>query len=133
MLEEAQKIKKNAKAGDEISFPPGNKRKFRNDSGANRQTGHHPKNKRGRKKNQSTVNSKRQGEIIWNCPENRRWQCVRGLGRATTILPKEEQIRGERLPNRRRTRALLSPLEETHRGITLIFVPFPSEIHRQAV
>src|SRR3989339_557549 len=41
------------------------------------------------------------------------------LGRATAILPREEQIRGERYRIGERTRALLFLVEETHRGINL--------------
>src|SRR3989344_536545 len=74
MLEEARKIKKNAKAGDEITFPLETKENF-------------------------------------------------GMVAAQTakqvIIPREEQIRGERYRIGERTRALLFLVEETHRGINL--------------
>ena len=63
---------------------------------------------------------KRQGEIISGIVQRMEGGNVFvDLGRATAILPREEQIRGERYRMGERTRALLFLVEETHRGINL--------------
>jgi len=120
MLEEAKKIKKNAKAGDEITFPLETKENFGMIAA---QTAKQVIIQRIREAEKESIYGefkKRQGEIISGIVQRMEGGNVFvDLGRATAILPKEEQIRGERYRIGERTRALLFLVEETHRGINL--------------
>ena len=132
MLEEARKIKKNAKAGDEITFPLETKRKFRNDSGANRQTSHHPENKRSGKRINLRRIQKRQGEIISGIVQkNGGWQCVRGLRKSHShSSPRGTDTRRE-VSNGRKDQGFAFLGGRNPPGDKLVFVLFPSEVHRQ--
>ena len=120
MLEEARKIKKNAKAGDEITFPLETKENF---GMVAAQTAKQVIIQRIREAEKESIYGefkKRQGEIISGIVQRMEGGNVFvDLGRATAILPREEQIRGERYRIGERTRALLFLVEETHRGINL--------------
>src|SRR3989338_2601315 len=120
MLEEAKKIKKNAKAGDEINFPLETKENFGMIAA---QTAKQVIIQRIREAEKESIYGefkKRQGEIISGIVQRMDGGNVFvDLGRATAILPREEQIRGERYRTGERTRALLFIVEETHRGINL--------------
>jgi len=120
MLEEARKIKKNAKAGDEITFPLETKENF---GMVAAQTAKQVIIQRIREAEKESIYGefkKRQGEIISGIVQRMEGGNVFvDLGRATAILPREEQIRGERYRTGERTRALLFLVEETHRGINL--------------
>jgi len=120
MLEEAKKIKKNAKAGDEITFPLETKENFGMIAA---QTAKQVIIQRIREAEKESIYGefkKRQGEIISGIVQRMEGGNVFvDLGRATAILPREEQIRGERYRIGERTRALLFLVEETHRGINL--------------
>lgn len=120
MLEEARKIKKNAKSGDEISFPLETKENFGMIAA---QTAKQVIIQRIREAEKESIYGefkKRQGEIISGIVQRMDGGNVFvDLGRATAILPREEQIRGERYRIGERTRALLFLVEETHRGINL--------------
>jgi len=120
MLEEAKKIKKNAKAGDEITFPLETKENFGMIAA---QTAKQVIIQRIREAEKESIYDefkKRQGEIISGIVQRMEGGNVFvDLGRATAILPREEQIRGERYRIGERTRALLFLVEETHRGINL--------------
>ena len=120
MLEEAQKIKKNAKAGDEMAFPLETKDDFGMIAA---QTAKQVIIQRIREAEKESIYGefkKRQGEIISGIVQRMEGGNVFvDLGRATAILPREEQIRGERYRIGERTRALLFLVEETHRGINL--------------
>ena len=120
MLEEARKIKKNAKAGDEITFPLETKENF---GMVAAQTAKQVIIQRIREAEKESIYGefkKRQGEIISGIVQRMEGGNVFvDLGRATAILPREEQIRGEMYRIGERTRALLFLVEETHRGINL--------------
>src|SRR3989338_9090329 len=120
MLEEARKIKKNAKSGDEITFPLETKENF---GMVAAQTAKQVIIQRIREAEKESIYGefkKRQGEIISGIVQRMEGGNVFvDLGRATAILPREEQIRGERYRMGERTRALLFLVEETHRGINL--------------
>ena len=120
MLEEAQKIKKNAKPGEEITFPLETKENFGMIAA---QTAKQVIIQRIREAEKESIYGefkKRQGEIISGIVQRMEGGNVFvDLGRATAILPREEQIRGERYRIGERTRALLFLVEETHRGINL--------------
>lgn len=120
MLEEARKIKKNAKAGDEITFPLETKENFGMIAA---QTAKQVIIQRIREAEKESIYGefkKRQGEIMSGIVQRMEGGNVFvDLGRATAILPREEQIRGERYRIGERTRALLFLVEETHRGINL--------------
>ncbi len=120
MLEEAKKIKKDTKAGDEITFPLETKENFGMIAA---QTAKQVIIQRIREAEKESIYGefkKRQGEIISGIVQRMEGGNVFvDLGRATAILPREEQIRGERYRIGERTRALLFLVEETHRGINL--------------
>lgn len=120
MLEEAQKIKRNAQSGDEIAFPLETKDNFGMIAA---QTAKQVIIQRIREAEKESIYGefkKRQGEIISGIVQRMEGGNVFvDLGRATAVLPKDEQIRGERYRMGERTRALLFLVEETHRGINL--------------
>ena len=120
MIDEAKKIKKNAKAGDEIIFPLETKDNFGMIAA---QTAKQVIIQRIREAEKESIYGEfknRQGEIISGIVQRMEGGNVFvDLGRATAILPHDEQIRGERYRIGERTRALLFLVEETHRGINL--------------
>mgnify|MGYP001574671138 FL=1 len=120
MLEEARKIKKNAQTGDEIIFPLETKDNFGMIAA---QTAKQVIIQRIREAEKESIYGEfknRQGEIISGIVQRMEGGNVFvDLGRATAILPHDEQIRGERYRIGERTRALLFLVEETHRGINL--------------
>lgn len=120
MLEEAKKIKKNAEPGEEIIFPLETKDNYGMIAA---QTAKQVIMQRIREAEKESVLGEyknKQGEIVSGIVQR-----IEGgnvfvdLGRATAILPRDEQIRGERYRIGERTRALLFLVEETPRGINL--------------
>ncbi|RJQ30793.1 transcription termination/antitermination protein NusA [Candidatus Parcubacteria bacterium] len=120
MLDEAQKIKKSAQSGDEMVFPLETKDNYGMIAA---QTAKQVIIQRIREAEKESIYGEfknRQGEIVSGIVQR-----IEGgnvfvdLGRATAILLKEEQIRGERYRIGERTRALLFLVEEGPRGINL--------------
>lgn len=120
MADEAKKIKKNAQPGGEIIFPLETKDNFGMIAA---QTAKQVIIQRIREAEKESVYGEfkdKQGEIISGIAQRTEGGNVFvDLGRATAILPREEQIRSERYRMGERIRALLFLVEETPRGINL--------------
>ena len=120
MIEDAKKIKKGVKVGDEIIFPLESKDDYGRIAA---QTAKQVIIQRIREAEKASVikdYGKKQGEIVTGRVQRIEMGNVFvDLGRATGILPKEEQIPGERYRQGEQIRAYLYSVEETPRGINL--------------
>ncbi len=120
MLENARKIKKDAQLGEEIIFPLETKEDYGRIAA---QTAKQVIIQRIREAEKGSIldeYSHRQGEIVSGKVQKiERGNILVDLGRATAILPYEEQIPGEFYRQGERVRAYLMLVEETPRGITL--------------
>ena len=121
MIEEARKIKKDAEPGEEIVFPLESKDDYGRIAA---QTAKQVIMQRIREAGKESIYGEykdKQGEILSGLVQRIENNNVFvDLGRATAILPRDEQIRGERYRIGERTKALLFLVEETPRGISLI-------------
>ncbi len=120
MIEEARKIKKDIQPGEELVFPLESKKDYGRIAA---QTAKQVIIQKIREAERSSVFSEfkeKEGEIASGIVQR-----VDGgnvfidLGRITAILPRDEQIRGERYRVGERVRALLYSVEEAPRGINL--------------
>lgn len=120
MLDDARKIKKDAALDDEITFPLENKSDFGRIAA---QTAKQVIIQKIREAERISVMSEygaRQGEIVSGTVQRlERGNIFIDMGRATGILPYEEQIPGERYKQGERVRGYLYKVEETPRGIFL--------------
>lgn len=121
MLEEAKKIKKDIKTGEEIIFLLETKKDYGRIAS---QTAKQVIIQRLREAEKQSVYDEfknKEGELISGIVQR-----IEGgnvfidLGRITAILPKEEQIRGESYRLGERIRSLLLSVEETPRGINIL-------------
>ena len=119
-LEDAKKIKRDAKPGDELIFPLENKDDYGRIAA---QTAKQVIIQRLREAEKSAVMSEYQGRegdiVLGKVQKLERGNVFVDLGRATGILPYEEQIPGEFYRQGERIKAYLYLVEETPRGITL--------------
>jgi transcription termination/antitermination protein NusA len=120
LIEDAQKIKKDSQLDDEIVFPL----EVRDDYGRiASQTAKQVIMQKIREAEKTSVLAeygKREGEVISGMVQRvERGTIFIDLGRATGILPFEEQIRGERFSQGQRLRALLMHVDESTRGVFL--------------
>lgn len=120
MLEDAKKMKRDAKVDDEITFPLEAKDDFGRIAA---QTAKQVIIQKIREAEKASVVSEfgtREGEIITGSVQRiERGNIFVDLGRATGILPYDEQIPGERYRQGERIRAYLYEVEESPRGIFL--------------
>ncbi|MDO8493649.1 MAG: transcription termination factor NusA [bacterium] len=120
MLADAKKITKGSKIGDEIIFPLESKDDYGRIAA---QTAKQVIIQRIREAEKASVikdYGKKQGEIIVGKVQRIELGNVFvDLGRATGILPKEEQIPGERYRQGEQIKAYLYSVEETPKGINL--------------
>lgn len=120
MLADAKKIIKGSKLGDEVIFPLESKDDYGRIAA---QTAKQVIIQRIREAEKASVikdYGKKQGEIITGKVQRIEMGNVFiDLGRATGILPKEEQIPGERYRQGEQIKAYLYSVEETPRGINL--------------
>lgn len=121
LLEDAQKIKRDIQLDEEISFPLEMKDDFGRVAA---QTAKQVIMQRIREAERSVVLdefSDREGEIIVGTIQkiDMRGNIFIEFGRATGILPKEEQIPGESYRQGQRLKAYLFLVEETPRGVNL--------------
>jgi N utilization substance protein A len=120
MIGEAKKIKKNIKTGEELVFPLESKKDYGRIAA---QTAKQVIIQRIREAERDSIYGefkKKEGEIsngIVQRMENN--NIFIDLGRATAILPRDEQIRGERYRIGERVRSLLFLVEQTPKGINL--------------
>ncbi len=120
LLEDARKIKKDAEIEEEISFPLESKGEYGRIAA---QTAKQVIMQKIREAERSSVLSEfgeREGDIVSGSVQRvERGNIFVDMGRATGLLPFEEQIRGERYRQGERIRAYLYKVEESPKGIFL--------------
>lgn len=120
MLDDAKRIKKDAKLDDEIVFPLETKDDFGRIAA---QTAKQVIIQKIREAEKSAVFAEfgqREGEIVTGTIQrSERGALFVDLGRTVAILPYEEQIPGERYKQGERIRAYLYKVEETPKGVFL--------------
>ncbi|MBM2818203.1 MAG: Transcription termination/antitermination protein NusA [Parcubacteria group bacterium] len=120
LIEDAKKIKKDIKLGDEMVFPLEMKDDFGRISAQTAKQVIIQKMREAEKVSVLNEYGKREGEIVNGTVQRvERGNIFIDMGRATAILPFEEQIPGERYKQGERVRAYLYKVEETPRGIFL--------------
>jgi len=120
LLEDAKKIKKDVNLGDEMIFPLEMKDDFGRISAQTAKQVIIQKMREAEKVSVLNEYGKREGEIVSGTVQRiERGNIFVDMGRATAILPFEEQIPGERYKQGERVRAYLYKVEETPRGIFL--------------
>lgn len=119
-LEDAQKIKKDAKLEDEIIFPLEEKGDFGRIAAQTAKQVVIQKIREAEKVSVLGEYGTRSGEIVSGTVQRiERGALFIDMGRATGILPYEEQIPGERFRQGERVRAYLMRVEDTPRGVAL--------------
>lgn len=120
MLEDAQKIKKGVVAGDEIIFPLEAKEDFSRIAAQTAKQVIIQKLREAEKVSVLGEYGKKEGQIVTGTVQRmERGNIFIDMGRATAILPYEEQIPGEKYAQGERVRAYLYRVEETPKGIFL--------------
>ncbi|HEY4506375.1 MAG TPA: transcription termination factor NusA [Candidatus Paceibacterota bacterium] len=120
MIDDARRIKKDAKVGDELVFPLEIKDEFGRIAAQTAKQVIIQKIREAEKVSVLEEYGKRTGEIIsGHVQRMERGNVFVDLGRATGLLYRMEQIYGEHYRQGERIRALLVAVEETPRGINL--------------
>ncbi len=120
LLADAKFIKRDTQVGDELVFPLENKDDYGRIAAQTAKQVIIQKIREAEKVSVVAEFGKRQGEIVSGTVQRmERGNIYIDLGRATGILPYEEQIPGERYRQGERIRALLYQVEESPRGIYL--------------
>ncbi len=119
-LEDAQKMKKDVQLDDELIFPLETKGDYGRIAAQTAKQVIIQKIREAEKVSVLEEFGKREGEIVSGTVQRiERGNLFIDLGRATGILPYEEQIPGERYRQGERIRAHLASVEESPRGIFL--------------
>ncbi len=120
MLDDAKKIKRDAKVDDEITFPLESKDDFGRIAAQTAKQVIIQKIREAEKASVVNEYGEREGEIVSGTVQRiERGNIFIDLGRATGIIPYDEQIPGERYRQGERIRAYLYEVEESPRGIFL--------------
>lgn len=120
LINDAKKIKKDINLGDEMAFPLEMKDDFGRISAQTAKQVIIQKIREAEKVSVLNEYGKREGEIVSGTVQRiERGNIFIDMGRATAILPFEDQIPGERYKQGERVRAYLYRVEETPRGIFL--------------
>ncbi len=120
MIDDARKIKKDAQLDDEIVFPLESKGDYGRIAAQTAKQVIIQKIREAEKTSVMTEYGARQGEIVSGTVQRiERGNLFIDMGRATGLLPYEEQIPGERYRQGERVRAYLYRVEETPKGIFL--------------
>jgi transcription termination/antitermination protein NusA len=120
LLEDAKLIKKDAKIDDEIIFPLENKSDYGRIAAQTAKQVIIQKIREAEKTSVLNEFGKREGDIVSGTVQRiERGNIFVDLGRATGILPYEEQIPREQYKQGERVRAYLYAVEETPKGILL--------------
>jgi N utilization substance protein A len=120
LLSDAKFIKRDAKVGDELVFPLEMKEDYGRIAAQTAKQVIIQKIREAEKVSVVAEFGKRQGEIVSGTVQRmERGNIYVDLGRATGILPYDEQIPGERYRQGERIRGLLYQVEESPRGIYL--------------
>jgi N utilization substance protein A len=119
-IDDAAKIKKDAKIDDEIVFPLEHKDDFGRIAAQTAKQVIIQKIREAEKISVMGEYGKREGEIVSGTVQRvERGNIFIDMGRAIGLLPVEEQIPGERFRQGERVRAYLFKVEETPRGVFL--------------
>ena len=117
MLEDAQRIKKDAQLDEEISFPLETKEDFGRIAAQAAKQVIMQKIREAERASIIAEYGEREGEIVTGHVQRfERGNLYIDLGRATAVLPYDEQIPGERYRQGERVRALLLRVDEGVRG-----------------
>lgn len=120
LLEDARKMKRDAKVDDEITFPLEAKDDFGRIAAQTAKQVIIQKIREAEKASVVSEYGEREGEIVTGTVQRiERGNIFIDLGRATGIIPYDEQIPGERYRQGERVRAYLYEVEESPRGIFL--------------
>lgn len=120
LIEDAKKIKKDARIDDEIIFPLEQKDSYGRIAAQTAKQVIIQKIREAEKVSVLGEYGKREGEIITGTVQRmERGNIFIDLGRATGLLPYEEQIPGERYRQGERIRAYLYAVEDSPKGIVL--------------
>lgn len=120
LLEDAQKIKRDAKLDDEIVFPIESKGDYGRIAAQTAKQVIMQKIREAEKVSVVSEFGKREGDIVSGTVQRiERGNIFIDMGRATGLLPYEEQIPGERFNQGERVRAYLYRVEESPRGVFL--------------
>lgn len=120
LLEDAKKIKRGVEAGEEIVFPLEAKDDFSRIAAQTAKQVIIQKLREAEKVSVLGEYGKKEGEIVTGSVQRaERGNIFIDMGRATAILPFEEQIPGEKYKQGERVRAYLYRVEETPKGIFL--------------
>ncbi len=120
MIDDARKIKKDVELDDEMIFPLESKGDYGRISAQTAKQVIIQKIREAEKTSVMTEYGARQGEIVSGTVQRvERGNLFIDMGRATGLLPYEEQIPGERYRQGERVRAYLYRVEETPKGIFL--------------
>jgi N utilization substance protein A len=120
LLEDAKKIKRGIEAGEEMIFPLETKDDFSRIAAQTAKQVIIQKLREAEKVSVLGEYGKKEGEIVSGTVQRmERGNIFIDMGRATAILPYEEQIPGEKYKQGERVRAYLYRVEETPKGIFL--------------
>ncbi len=120
LIEDAQKIKREAELDEEIVFPLENKSDFGRIASQTAKQVIMQKIREAEKASVMGEFGSREGDIVTGTVQRvERGNIFVDMGRATGLLPYEEQIPGERFAQGERVRAYLYRVEETPKGIFL--------------
>lgn len=121
MLDEAKKIKKGVKPGEEIIFPLETKKDYGRIASQTAKQVIIQRLREAEKQSVFEEFKKREGELISGIVQRiETGNVFIDLGRITAILPREEQIRGESYRLGERVKALLLAVEDSPRGINIL-------------
>ncbi len=120
LIEDAQKIKRDAELDEEVVFPLENKSDFGRIASQTAKQVIMQKIREAEKDSVMGEFGSREGDIVTGTVQRvERGNIFVDMGRATGLLPYEEQIPGERFAQGERVRAYLYRVEETPKGIFL--------------
>ena len=120
LLEDARKIKKDAQLDEEIIFPIESKGDYGRIAAQTAKQVIMQKIREAEKLHLVSEFGKREGEIVTGTVQRvEHGNIFVDMGRATGLLPYEEQIPGERFSQGERVRAYLYRVEESSRGVFL--------------
>ena len=120
LIEDAKKIKKDAQLDEEIIFPIESKGDYGRIAAQTAKQVIMQKIREAEKTSVVSEFGKREGEIVNGTVQRiERGNIFVDMGRATGLLPYEEQIPGERFSQGERVRAYLYRVEESPRGVFL--------------
>ncbi len=120
LIEDARKIKKDAQLDEEIIFPIESKGEYGRIAAQTAKQVIMQKIREAEKTSVVSEFGKREGEVVSGTVQRiERGNIFVDMGRATGLLPYEEQIPGERFSQGERVRAFLYRVEESQRGVFL--------------